>query len=82
MVLVERDLTAMGHSRKLESRFKGPFMVKKILENDRYELQEVPGTRAARRMSTTVYSVDRIKRWCQLADLDGSDPSSGEEENQ
>lgn len=36
MVLVERDLTAMGHSRKLKSRFKGPFMVIKILDNDRY----------------------------------------------
>lgn len=80
MVLVERDLTAMGHSRKLESRFKGPFVVMKILDNDRYELQEVPGTKGSRRMAITVYSVDRIKRWCQLADIDGCETSNGEEE--
>uniref|UniRef100_A0AAG5DQZ0 RNA-directed DNA polymerase n=1 Tax=Anopheles atroparvus TaxID=41427 RepID=A0AAG5DQZ0_ANOAO len=82
MVLVERDLTAMGHSRKLESRFKGPYEVKKVLGNERYELEEIHERQGRGRVRTTVYAADRIKRWCQLEDLEGCDEAIGNEDSE
>lgn len=79
MVLVERDLTAMGHSRKLEARYKGPYVVKTVLDNDRYELEDLPGVRRSNRLRTTVYAADRMKQWCQLVDVgDEDDEVDGE----
>lgn len=79
MVLVERDLTAMGHSRKLEAKFKGPYLVKAVLGNERYELEDIPGLHGSSRARTTVYAADRIKRWCQLEDLEGYDEATFDE---
>lgn len=82
MVLVERDLTAMGHSRKLEPRFKGPYVVKKVLGNERYELEEIHERQGRGRVRTTVYAADRIKRWCQLEDLEGCNEVMGHEDSE
>ncbi|KFB41725.1 Dyak\GE14720-PA-like protein [Anopheles sinensis] len=79
MVLVERDLTAMGHSRKLEQRFKGPYVVRKVLGNERYELEEIHERQGRGRVRTTVYAADRIKRWGQLEDLEGCEEAMGDE---
>ena len=76
MVLAERDLTAMRQSRNLEAIFKGPFVVKTVLGNDRYELEDLPGGRHGHRMRTTVYAADRLKRWCKLMELDGSEEAA------
>ena len=43
MVLVERDILATGESRKLETRYKGPYWVVAVLANDRYVIEDIPG---------------------------------------
>jgi transposase InsO family protein len=70
MVLVENDLTATGGSRKLMPRFKGPYMVTRVLGNDRYEIQDVPGAPRKQMAAKTVFAADRMKRWCKLVELE------------
>ena len=69
-VLVENDLTALGSSKKLMPRYKGPYMVTAVLGNDRYEIQDVPGAPRKQRAAKTVFAADRMKRWCQLNELE------------
>lgn len=70
LVLVVKDQYTPGSNRKLEPRFKGPFIVTKALPNDRYEIESVPGFEHSGKRFSTVYSADRMKRWCDVADLD------------
>lgn len=75
MVLVAKDHYVTGGSRKLEPRFKGPFIVSKVCANDRYQITTVPGFDTPKKF-TTIYSADRIKRWCNLADLEDAAQSN------
>jgi hypothetical protein len=80
LVLVKKDQFVPGGSRKLEPRFKGPFIVSKVLENDRYQIEDVPGSERAGRKFRTVYSTDRMKRWCSVDDLDELDDETEDDE--
>lgn len=79
-MLVAKDQYIPGGSRKLEPRFKGPFIVTEVLPYDRYRIETVPGFDARRRF-TTVYSADRMKRWCDVADLGDVLSISEEDDN-
>lgn len=54
---------ATGSSRKLHPKFKGPFRVRKVLINDRYEVEDL---REGFRRSRTVAAADRIKPWITM----------------
>ncbi|KAJ8913126.1 hypothetical protein NQ315_006044 [Exocentrus adspersus] len=43
-----------GQSRKLEPRYKGPFVVTKILDHDRYVINEIPGSKHTRTAYTGI----------------------------
>lgn len=49
LVMTRRELTATGTSRKLLPLFKGPYMVGRVLGNDRYELRDIPGAERTHR---------------------------------
>lgn len=81
LVLVRREAAATGQSRKLTAKYKGPYLVAKVYEHDRYLLTDVPGAARTQRPFHQVYAADRIKRWCQLMDGDddlGSEVDSDE----
>lgn len=69
LVLVVKDQYIAGGSRKLEPRFKGPFVVTEVLPNDRYRVSTIPGFSG--RAFSTVYAADHMKRWCDTLDLEG-----------
>ena len=80
MVLVVKDQFIPGGSRKLEPKFKGPWIITEILGNDRYRIGTIPGTEG--KQYSTVYSADRIKKWCALELLDElQDPENEEDED-
>lgn len=52
-----------GKSKKLLPKFSGPFRITKVLENDRYEVSSIPGTKITTKNYCNIFSADRIKPW-------------------
>lgn len=51
-----------GNSKKLEPRYKGPFLNKKVLDNDRYVISELPGSKRSRVAYTGIYPSEKKKK--------------------
>ncbi|KAJ8958076.1 hypothetical protein NQ314_006461 [Rhamnusium bicolor] len=64
-----------GRSRKLLPKYDGPFIVKKVLQHDRYYIEDLPGAQRAPRPYKGVYAVDRMKAYNAEALDDESDDS-------
>jgi len=72
LVVVENEPAATGGSRKLEPRYRGPYIVVKVLGNDRYVIEDI--IQITGRKYCSVYSSDKIKPWCSnIADLNVPD---------
>lgn len=78
MILVENEPAATGVSKKLEPSYKGPFIVTKVFEKDRYVVEDIPESTRTQRHYTSVYASDKIKPWCTLPAND--DYESGEDQ--
>ncbi|KAL1444018.1 hypothetical protein MTO96_030079 [Rhipicephalus appendiculatus] len=77
VVLVEREPTACGESRKLKEKYKGPYIITEKLPNDRYRIRMLLSARRGRRTYSSIAPVDKLKRWGQdEIDSDGSDSDS------
>lgn len=82
MVLIEKNEPASNFSRKLVSPYSGPMVVKSVLPNDRYVVQDMEGTHRLSKKGTyeRIVAVDRMKPWCSpggVSDETGSE--SGED---
>nr|XP_029728007.1 uncharacterized protein K02A2.6-like [Aedes albopictus] len=77
MVLVEKDAVVVGGSRKLEPKFKGPYIVAEVLGHDRYRIRDIPGAQRKTTSLDTVYAADRMKRWCEMGNLDSFESADG-----
>lgn len=66
-----------GQSKKLESKYRGPYRIKKVLPNDRYVIEDTPLTRQTRRYEAIV-AVDKLQPWLSFKSAyDDSDDSDG-----
>jgi hypothetical protein len=54
---------AAGTSQKLLPRWRGPFMVLAILDNDRYRIRDIPGTQRSRVPYRGVCRVENMRPW-------------------
>ncbi|KAG7297976.1 hypothetical protein JYU34_018736 [Plutella xylostella] len=52
-----------GKSKKLMPKYSGPFRVTKVLENDRYEISSIQGTKITSKNYCNVWAADRIQPW-------------------
>lgn len=50
-------------------------MVSKVLDNDRYVQEDVPGAKRTQRTFQSVFASDRIKPWCEQLDKSEDDDS-------
>lgn len=64
MVLVRiLSLPATGQSKKLCPKWRGPYQVYQSLENDRYEVGDIPGVTRKRVAYRGVHGVDNMRPW-------------------
>ena len=61
LVLVGNEAPSTGSSRKLEPPFKGPFIITKVLDHDRYVVEDLPSSRRTRSHYSSVYASDGLK---------------------
>lgn len=62
-VLVRDLQVKAGESRKLKSNYKGPYVVAKVLGNNRYVVKDIPGFNITSRAYNTILSSDKLKPW-------------------
>lgn len=55
----------VGVARKLLPKFKGPYEIKKVLENDRYILEDVEGFQQTRVPYKGIWAAHNMKHWFQ-----------------
>ncbi|KYN15701.1 hypothetical protein ALC57_12071 [Trachymyrmex cornetzi] len=62
-VMIRDSAVKMGECRKLKSDFKGPYKVTKVLDKNRYVVQDIPGSSITSRSYNSILSPDRMKLW-------------------
>lgn len=65
-VLIRDDRTKPGENSKLKAKYKGPYVIEKVLGNNRYVVKDIPGFNITSRPLNTILSSDRIKRWVKV----------------
>jgi len=59
-----RDTTAKpGENKKFKPSYKGPYMVTKTLDKNRYVIQDIPGFNVSAKPYNSILSSDRLKLW-------------------
>ena len=61
LVLVKSPSVATGESQKLEKKYRGPYVVKKILRNDRYVIADIPGQNVSQKRYEGIQHVSRLR---------------------
>jgi len=52
-----------GEDRKLKPTYKGPYQITKVLNKNRYVVQDIPGFPHTQKPYNTILSPDRLKPW-------------------
>lgn len=62
-VLVRNLQQKIGQSSKLRPSYKGPYMISKCLNKNRYVVTDIPGLNVSARPYNTILSPNKIKPW-------------------
>ena len=62
-VMVKNFDSSVGVARKLIPKSKGPYMIAKVLRNDRFLLKDIDGFQLSRNPYQGVWSAQNIRHW-------------------
>lgn len=62
-VLIKDSVLKPGEDSKLKPRYKGPYTITKVLNKNRYVVQDIPGQNITQKSYNSILSSDRIKPW-------------------
>jgi len=75
LVVITFVPSATGESHKLDAAYKGPYIVTKVLNNDRYMVEDLPDHTVTQRRYCNVMSSDHMRPMCALIpNLDIDEP--------
>lgn len=60
-VLIRDTLLKSGENRKFKPKYKGPYLIAKVLNKNRYVVTDIPGFNLSSRPYNSILSSDRIK---------------------
>lgn len=69
VVMRNVDVT-IGTNKKLIPKYRGPYVIHKVLDNDRYVIRDVPGCQITQRPYDNIIEAARIKKWKDKEDVD------------
>lgn len=75
-VLIRDTQLKPGQSKKLKSLYKGPYLVAKSLDKNRYVINDVPGFNLSSRPYNTILSPDKLKPWNGPSERTNADTSN------
>lgn len=81
LIVIENIPSATGESRKLEPKYRGPYVVNKVLDNDRYLIGDLEDCQRNQRSFKSVFTSEKLKPWCALGPEMDDDPTDDENEN-
>ncbi|KYN09766.1 hypothetical protein ALC57_18112 [Trachymyrmex cornetzi] len=59
-----RDMTPrIGENKKFKPKYKGPYMISKILDKNRYVVTDIPGFNLSPKPYNSILSPDKLKYW-------------------
>ena len=73
-----RNVPTAGMSAKLEPKFKGPYRIKRVLNNNRYVIEDVPGFQVSSVRFEGVFDPLNMRKY--KAEMIGKDVNESEEE--
>lgn len=74
LVLAEYEPGTTGETQKLDPKYRGPYIVSRVLGKDRCLIEDIPGMQVTSRRYSSVYSSDKLKPWCGIyPELDASE---------
>lgn len=79
VVLRRANLANDGKSTKLVPKYNGPYVIKEVLNHDRYVVEDLPGSRRARKKYQGISSVDRMKPFTAACKSSSTDSESNAE---
>lgn len=83
LVLVEHVAPVTGQSRPLEPKYRGPYMVKKVLGRDQYLVSDIDVMQRNQRILQSVFASKKLKPWCSLGpETNESDTGTDEESDE
>lgn len=62
-VMIKNTDTTVGVNKKLISKYKGPYIIRKALDTDRYVIQDVPGFQITQLPYNGIVASDQMKYW-------------------
>ncbi|CAI6359970.1 unnamed protein product [Macrosiphum euphorbiae] len=65
-IMIKNVDTTPGVNKKHIPKFKGPYEIKKVLPNDRYVIQDIPGFQVTQMPFNSVYEARNMKPWIKM----------------
>lgn len=65
VMITNVDVT-VGHNKKLIPKFRGPYVVRKVLDHDRYVVGDIDGFQITQRPFESIVGPDRMKMWIRV----------------
>lgn len=80
-VMIKNVITTPGLNTKLLPKYKGPYVVDTVLDNDRYIIKDIEGFQISQRPFSGVFSPDRMKPWIKLTKYESESDNDNNDES-